>query len=303
MPNKTGIEYVQYTSNPIYAVRLDNDKRGWHCVHASPGCEHCYAEALNKRWGTGLTFVAQNDDKIRFGLSMKEIDALLALDARLQKRGETARVFVGDMLDIFHKTVPDFMLAEFFGALERCTALTILTLTKRAGRQRDFLSKRWAGKEPPARIHVGVSAEDQRRADERIPLLLQTPAAVRWISAEPLLAPLDISLYLASGFEEPPHDDVVGWVVVGGESGAGARYTYVENVRGVTAQCEAAGVPVFVKQLGSRPVVSNLTHWRCPAKLLEDGSGYLLKLKDGKGGDVSEFPADLRVRQMPEVAV
>lgn len=148
---------------------------------------------------------------------------------------------------------------------------------------------------PLSNVWLGVSVEDQATADERIPLLLQTPAAIRWISAEPLLDQIDIKSHL------PPEDndevrllnghcvDPLDWVVVGGESGPGARPFEISWARGIVEQCQSAGTPVFVKQLGSNPY---------------HGDGALklpVKLRDRKGGDPSEWPSDLRLRQMIEV--
>jgi protein gp37 len=103
---------------------------------------------------------------------------------------------------------------------------------------------------PFPNIWLGVSVEDQKRADERIPPLLETPAAIRFISAEPLLGPVDISLYLASGYLEPPHTDIINWVIVGGESGSGARPMHPAWPAVLRDQCIGAGIPFFFKQWG-----------------------------------------------------
>jgi len=162
---------------------------------------------------------------------------------------------------------------------------------------------------PLKNVWLGVSTENQAAADERIPLLLQTPAAVRWVSAEPLLGPIDFNAIhggreLESGAREDwwesalsgkrldvyAGEDVdapkLDWVVCGGESGPGARPCDMHWLLSIVDECTAAGVPVFVKQLGARPYLGGRT--RCA-------------VKDRKGGDITEFPEELRVRQFPEV--
>lgn len=145
---------------------------------------------------------------------------------------------------------------------------------------------------PLRNVWLGVSVEDQETADERIPLLLQTPAAVRWVSAEPLLGPADLSSYLYRGVPDAkPGDsdyDALQWIVVGGESGPGARPFDINWARKILEDCQVAQVPVFVKQLG-RHVVS------------EDRPGWRAGLKDRKGGDITEWDEWLRVREFPEV--
>ncbi|MEJ7730499.1 MAG: phage Gp37/Gp68 family protein [Polyangiaceae bacterium] len=167
---------------------------------------------------------------------------------------------------------------------------------------------------PLRNVWIGVSVEDQARANERIPLLLDTPAAVRWVSAEPLLERVSLAdLYdHAGGIIKPlcglhwqptpaswsqrgvtvlkPKGPTIDWVVVGGESGPGARPFHLDWARKVVADCKAAGVPCFVKQLGAVPVHTP-PEW---------GAQCGLHLGDRKGGDMAEWPEELRVRQYPE---
>lgn len=149
--------------------------------------------------------------------------------------------------------------------------------------------ERWILKTWPLNnVWLGVSVENQHFADERIPLLLQTPAAVRFISAEPLLGPVDIEQWLIesvltdSGWHTWPKLD---WVIVGGESGPRARLFRVEWARSIIAQCKATGVPCFMKQLGDNPISAL-------------GLGGMMRAS--KRGDPDEWPEDLRVRQYPE---
>jgi protein gp37 len=152
MPNKTSIEYVGYTSNPIYATFTDpatgKTKRGHHCVKISKGCVNCYAEAWNTFRGTGLDFSTQSTAKIQFAINVKELEALVSLDRRLQKKGETARCFLGDMTDIFQKDVPKHFLDMVFGYLGQLKALTVMIFTKRADRMAEYSIGRGFDKMP-----------------------------------------------------------------------------------------------------------------------------------------------------------
>jgi protein gp37 len=155
-------------------------------------------------------------------------------------------------------------------------------------------------------VWLGTSVEDQASANERIPHLLRCSAAVRWVSYEPALEEVDFGAPYCDAccvqaehdngdtrcpacgdfVDDPLHGFSLDWIVVGGESGPGARPFDVSWARAVIRQGREADVPVFVKQLGARP---------------RDG-GDVPQLRDRKGGDMNEWPADLRVRQWPEVA-
>ena len=145
---------------------------------------------------------------------------------------------------------------------------------------------------PPPNVWLGVSVEDQASAEGRIPHLLATPAAVRWISYEPALGPVDFRPWLGQA-------PGVDWLVVGGESGPGARPCDVAWIRAAIRQCQGAGVPVFAKQLGALPYDLG------GDSLSDDGTPPVGTLLDGihdrKGGDPAEWPEDLRIREMPAV--
>jgi protein gp37 len=163
-------------------------------------------------------------------------------------------------------------------------------------------------------IWLGVSVEDQKTADERIPILLQTPAAIRWLSVEPLLGPINLThiqfpntLGNMESWDaldlhtevDPDYDPdkqngcthILDWIVVGGESGPGARPCDVQWIRSIIEQCKAAQVPVFVKQLGAQPFE--------PKRYAMFGDAGLY-LNNRKGGDPSEWPSELRVREFPK---
>ena len=135
----------------------------------------------------------------------------------------------------------------------------------------------------------GTSISTQADAYLNLPLLVQIPAAIRFVSLEPLLEHVGLGR-----FATPPNaTGPIDWVIVGGESGPGARPCNVEWIRSIIAQCKAADVPVFVKQLGRQPIIDvrddrTISGWRKRA------------LADRKGGDIEEWPEDLRVRQFPE---
>lgn len=173
---------------------------------------------------------------------------------------------------------------------------------------------------PLPNIWLGVSAEDQQRADERIPHLLETPAAVRFVSAEPLLGPVDLRVYLREhACDEWPKEIARGpdgcaghpmsaldWIIGGGESGSGARPFDLAWARDLRDQCKAAGVPFFFKQAGSRPYDSNVNcsdyetlPCVAPPPGVTGGAAVGLKFDDRKGGDLAELPYDLRVREFP----
>lgn len=184
---------------------------------------------------------------------------------------------------------------------------------------------------PRKNIWLGVSVEDQRAANERIPVLLGVPAAVRFLSCEPLLGPLDLDdenpwltpLYRASFADlakRSPDDPLVGrpdpsidWVIVGGESGPKARPCAIEWIESIVEQCRAASVAVFVKQLGAYPVSEERSVDTVEEAVALFGERaretwplsrwtWRAALKDAKGGDMGEWPEDLRVREMPEVS-
>ena len=166
---------------------------------------------------------------------------------------------------------------------------------------------------PLPQAWVGVSVENQATADERIPLLRQIPAAVRFLSCEPLLGPVALRVYLrqflpdgfipalASGpYDQDTLSPKVDWVIVGGESGPKARPCDVSWIRSIRYQCRAAEVPLFIKQLGSCALDPENGLAGALLKVPEDAAGLVSRrLKDRKGGDISEFPEDLRVREFP----
>ena len=317
----SNIEWCDTTWNPV---------RG--CSRVSPGCENCYAERQARRSDRpggayeGLTKMTSRGPA--WTGDVRLVPELL--DAPLRWR-KSRRVFVNSMSDLFHEDVPDDYIDRVFAVMALAPRHTFQVLTKRAERMRSYLSSenlyerilKIADRElrserpqlgnigisnpnrfPPEWIWWGVSVEDQQRADERIPHLLQTPAAVRFLSCEPLLGPIDLDESVALGLRPdgkawtdwgaPPPVD---WVIVGGESGPRARPCDVAWIRSIVEQCKAAGVPMFVKQLGSHPIV----RWTNRAGHSEEHAwtNQGVAPLHRKCGDPAEWPADLRVREYP----
>lgn len=273
MADKTGIEWTDATWNPVTG-----------CAKVSQGCKHCYAEREWPRMtklvpayaGREFTDVQTHADRLDQPLRWKK----------------PRMIFVNSMSDLFHEAVPDEFIDKVFAVMALATQHTFQVLTKRAVRMREYLTANdlvgrvireafrmdceggaWMNADrhiggysimPLQNVWLGVSVEDQDAANERIPLLLDTPAAVRWISAEPLLGPVDLNRILVNperGFHvsalHEQHDDCyyqsnaqLDWVVVGGESGPKARPMHPDWAYALQAQCEGAAVPFLFKQWG-----------------------------------------------------
>lgn len=267
MGDKTGIEWADATWNPLVG-----------CSVISPGCKHCYAmkvaarmERLGQAAYAGLTMPSKAGPvwtgKVG-GNSVKAFEAPL----RWKK---PRRIFVNSMSDLFHESVTDEAIDRIFAVMALCPQHTFQVLTKRAERMRSYVTqldtephqttvKRFAaaldGLPIPSEINIpfpnvwlGVSVEDQARALDRVPMLLETPAAKRFLSCEPLLGPVDLSGWLGTNdFTIVPtvRHSYVHWVIAGGESGDDARPMHPDWARSLRDQCQVAEVPFFFKQWG-----------------------------------------------------
>jgi len=292
---QTGIEWTDTTWNVVTG-----------CTKVSPGCDHCYAETFAERWrGTpGHHF------ETGFDLTVRPERVGLPLRWR---RGRL--VFVNSMADLFHDQVNDDFVAEVYAVMAVARHHTFQVLTKRHARMRHLLSDPgfadtvWAevatlahedidispaipwGQWPLPNVWLGVSVENQQWADIRVPALAATPAAHRFLSCEPLLGPVDLSRWLHLEFSDmglwlpemlatlAGRRPAVDWVIVGGESGPGARPIDEWWIGDLIDQAHAADLPVFVKQLG--------TAWATAHG------------QRGKGTDPNVWPAELRVRDLP----
>jgi protein gp37 len=304
MSDNSAIEWTDATWNPIRARNLKTSKVGWHCEHATTGCEFCYAEGFNKRLGTGLAFKPGHRKDIEIFLD----EEMLTLPLRWKK---PRMIFPNSMTDLFADFVPDEWIDKILAVMGLTQHHTYQPLTKRATRMRNYFATESRchiiGDEmlrlvdiragfkcvpwPFPNVWLGVSTERQQEADERIPALLATPASVRFISAEPLLGPINISDYLVES-ARTNWDSYLNWVIIGGESGHDARELNLQWVRDIVTQCNVGTTRCFVKQLGGRVVG--------PHKNGANLTTY--KFKNKKGGDPSEWPADLRIREMPNAA-
>jgi protein gp37 len=334
MPSR--IEWTTETWNPTVG-----------CDKISPGCKNCYAirEARRAAYNPKLAHIYQDvvtpkGEPLNWTGEVKLIPERLELPLRWRR---PRRVFVNSMSDLFHEALPDEAIDRVFAVMALCPQHTFQVLTKRAERMQAYLLSTttvgrffalcaqvvdgigtvkavhhgdgFHGLKVP-NVWLGVSCEDQKTADERIPWLLKTPAAVRFLSLEPLLGPVDLDKVFwrerchncqecAGNY---PRDHGIDWVIVGGESGPGARPCNVQWIRDVVRQCREASVPCFVKQMGSAAIVE-----ACRQQHFEWGEGnfeywgdersglWRVTLRDRKGGDPAEWPKELRVRQMPEV--
>lgn len=292
MGDKSKIEWCDATWNPIVG-----------CSRVSAGCENCYAEKLAYRFKHITKF--ENvvcEDKPKWNNSVFFDDKALEIPLRWKK---PRRIFVCSMGDLFHKNVPDEWIDKVFAIMALCPQHTFMVLTKRPERMREYLLRsslpddianvgekilpaanldyyrkfnysefesiheylQLAWYDKFKNIWLGVSVEDQDSAVDRIPYLLDTPAVVRFISAEPLLGPIDLTNILFARTEtsedwgsaifdcdddQDPNDPItyLDWVIAGGESGKTARAMHPDWVRKLRDDCEIANVPFFFKQWG-----------------------------------------------------
>lgn len=243
----TGIGWTDHTFNPW-----------WGCERVSPGCQHCYAETLANRFGHGW---GKSAPRRFFG--PKHWAEPIAWNAAAERAGRPALVFCASMADAFEDR-PDLVepRLQLFDLIDRTPWLRWQLLTKRPANVLSMVPREWFGRFP-ANVWIGTTAEDQQRADERIAELVRIPAVVRFVSCEPLLAPLDLSAWLPARFDPDvafrtdgtgwvfdPRPSGVSWVIVGGESGPNFRPMVPGHASYVCAQVRAARVPLFFKQWG-----------------------------------------------------
>lgn len=269
--SKSGIIWTDQTWSPVTG-----------CAKVSDGCRNCYAEReVETRWsknptsvffGRKFTDVQMHQDKLKEPLRWKK----------------GRKIFVCPRADLFHDAVPDEFLDQVFAVMALAKQHTFQCLTKRPERMLAYMTRlgksaklldagarnlghtfEFQGKYlvswPIQNIWIGVTAENQEAANARIPLLLQTPAAVRWVSVEPMIGPVCLSQWLDDGR--------LDWVVCGGESGPNARPMHPYWAKKLRDQCADAGVPFFTKQLSGE-------------------KGKVIT-------DMSLFPPDLQIREYP----
>ena len=214
MAQASSIEWTEATWNPVTG-----------CDEVSPGCGHCYAKTFAERFRN----VPAHPYTMGFDLTLRPERLNQPLEWKRPRR-----IFVNSMSDLFHEAVPLEYIAEVFDVMRRASWHTFQILTKRSERLHETASSLiW-----PENVWMGVSVENQRWVT-RVDDLRQVPAAVRFLSCEPLLGPIHLELRN------------INWVIVGGESGPGARPMNPDWARSVRDQCLGAGVPFFFKQWGS----------------------------------------------------
>jgi protein gp37 len=289
------IQWTTHTFNPWVG-----------CTKVSAGCSHCYAEALDRRVGGGPTGPDGGGKRLRWGKGALRTRTTprnwrlpLGWDKEAARLGERHRVFCASLADVFDAEVPDSWRLELFDLVRRTQHLDWLLLTKRPQLIRRLIGgaldafpetpdvtmateawlQAWIDGVAPTNVWLGTTAENQEQAEGRLPGLLRMPAHRRFLSCEPLLAPVDLTLWLGP--------QAVSWVIVGGESGPRARAFDLDWAADVVRQCRSAAVAPFVKQLGAAPMAH----------------GAAMALRDGHGGDISEWPAALRVRDLPSGGV
>ena len=246
MSGATKIEWTDATWNPVTG-----------CTKVSAGCKFCYAERDFHRPypGRAFTDVRTHPERLDWPLRWRG-------SKQAKAEGRPSRIFVNSMSDLFHEDVPDDFLTAVFATMGMAERQVFQVLTKRGQRAAAYLKSRtiFGKRRTLPNVWLGVSVEDQQTADERIPILLQTPAAVRWVSYEPALGPVDFKNFtpgrISPGWtgraDEPCQADWgLDWIVAGGESGPRARPPHPDWFRKVRDDCQAAGVPFFFKQWGA----------------------------------------------------
>lgn len=297
MGYKTAIQWTDSTWNVVTG-----------CAPVSDGCKNCYAARYARR-GIGdfkRTDMEDYEEYLNPGRKFREVRCHTdRLDIPL-RWSTPRRIFVCSMGDLFHEAVPTEFILKVFEVMAWAKQHTFLVLTKRQDRMLHLFKygdvlkcdsaehHRLLCMMPQPNIWLGVTAENQQMADERIPLLLKTPSRKRFVSVEPCLGKIDLDKYLGcgheGGWEHCPEYAAgkpcigIDWVICGGESGPGARPCDIDWIRSLIAQCKHAGVACFVKQIGSNPTLHGFVG---------------MPISDSKGANPDDWPDGLNVREFP----
>jgi protein gp37 len=262
MSEDSAIQWTDHTFNPW-----------WGCARVSPACVRCYADSLARRWGHDEIWRRKGPRRMMSDATWRNP---VKWNRDAQATGFSALVFCASMADVFeiHPVVEvnaqlDAARARLWPLIEQTPWLTWQLLTKRPENVAELTP--WDGGWPD-NVWLGTSVENQRFADERVPVLVRIPAAVRFLSCEPLLGPVDLSAWLdtppscgcgiapegapgaagcSAGCMEP-EPPAIEWVIAGGESGPGFRSLDLDHTRSLRDQCATAGVPFLFKQVGGR---------------------------------------------------
>lgn len=285
-----GVVYPGYTLNPWIG-----------CQKVSPGCQHCYAETLmDHRYGK----VKWGPLGTRLRTSVANWRKPVQWNKQAEQTGIRRRVFCASLADVFEDR-PELVewRMELFQLIDQTPNLDWLLLTKRPENVNRMIADYagdcewlcWDGTNPRTNIWIGTSVENQEQADKRIPELLRVPAAVRFLSMEPLLGKValdngQVSYLTCASTHQcaaqdctcPPYHGI-DWVIAGGESGPQARPMQAEWALDIRRQCEESSTAFFMKQMGTAWAKAN-------------------RAKSSKGADPAEWPAELRVRTWPVVS-
>lgn len=248
----------------------DSFNTHWGCteVPSSGACENCYAREFSKRFGLDIW----GNDKPRKFFGDKHWNEPKRWDAAAHRSGQRRRIFVNSMSDTFEgRRDLDETRLRLFNLIPECMNCDWLLLTKRPQNVLRMVPNSWL-EHWPSNVWLGTTAEDQRWADIRLPFLKDIPARVKFVSIEPMLEAIDLSA----------HVGYLSWCVVGGESGHHARKMELSWCRDILDQCRSNGIKYHFKQKGS---------------VLAQEMGC----KDKAGKDISEWPAEFRVQEFPEV--
>lgn len=278
------------------------------CTKIGPGCDHCYAEFQDsrKRWDGGKTHWGAGVPRYR--TSHSNWAQPLAWNRAAEKAGKRHRVFCASLADVFDNEVPEEWRTDLWFLIRATPHLQWLLVTKRVGNAIGMVPMAWLGANGfPPNVRLLITVVDQEEADRDIPKLLALTCK-NGISYEPALGPIDWWQIPVPGTHGDMQDmREIGWIIVGGESGSKARPFNLAWARSTIAQCKAAGVPVFCKQLGSCAISED--DGIAPSYFDSCGDEIFLprgkrsmdwrNLKDRAGADPAEWPEDLRVQQFP----
>lgn len=246
MGKNSGIAWTDHSNNP------------WQgCKKESEGCTHCYMFRDKKRYGQDPKAIVRSKDKT-FNQPLRWKDP--------------AKIFVCSWSDFFLEEA-DAWREEYWDIIRASPQHTFLLLTKRAYNIQDRLPEDWG--EGYKNVWLGITAENQKRFDERMEILKEIPARIRFVSAEPLLEPLDVRSY----------KNAIDWLIIAGESGSKARPFDMVWVDDLLYQCAWANIVPFVKQMGSNP--------------FQDGESVSFSSRNGE--DPEEWPEAFRIRQFPSL--
>jgi len=269
--SKSKIEWTDAVWNPVTG-----------CTKISVGCQNCYAERMSKRLAGRCGY--PKDEPFKVTLHPEKIN-------EPWKWKKPRRIFVNSMSDLFHDDVPFEFIKLVWATMVTSRQHIYMILTKRPKRMLEFFE--WMEEQEfkvettwPC-VWLGVSVENQATADERIPLLLQTPAVVKFISAEPLLGPVSLAGFDGQTYR-PWLDSVawevdIDWIIVGGESGPGARPMHPDWVRILRDQCQASGTKFFFKQWGEWNQVGECGNESDDGKYYRDNNVQRINHNGGMG--------------------